>query len=766
VSNVFPFRRRRDQDEGPGSEVARIDVDGDGVPDLITGPGTPLPDPAGDPSQASQPYNRRSAQGRIEDVGRIDPSQDLLGSEVAPADAADLPATVHAQILARRDADRAPVLPAWARSRVELRAIVRWLARFYGHTVAFHAVRVPLYGARTALRAPRGLLRSVGAVSRWLSDAEAGPLRADAVRRADAKEYQKLASLRADRQRWRWTLVLAGSVAAVVLLSMVLVLLPGWVAASTALALVLVLALVGTDPDRPLVGHAVTKFEAPKLTTGMIEAALGSIGLAGINQALGKNGAGIGFPAPITRDGEGWRADIDLPLGVTALEVAERREKLASGLRRPSGAVWPERDPDPGQHDGRLILWVGDKPMSQAKQPPWPLAKTGAADLFKPIPYGFDQRGRLVSVELMFSNLLVGAIPRQGKTFAVRVFALAAALDPIVELHCHELKGTGDLSSVEGSCHRYTAGPPAEDTLTSVMRSLREVHSYLDDRARTIGRLPKDLCPESKITPLLSGRRELRLWPVVLIVDECQELFESEYGTEATTLAKAIIKRGPAMGIMLILATQRPDRDALPPVISSSMGARLCLKVMDQVANDMILGTSSYKAGMRATTLTDQDKGVGYLRDGGTAKVVRSAYIDGPAAAKIGARARAQREAVGLLSGHAIGQAPTDEVTITINVINDVRAVFKPDETGLWNEVILGRLRELRPGHYANWSPAGITAALKSAGIEASRQIERVDPQTGERKNRRGVQLADLQPAITGGADTGASIGPGEPTDP
>jgi DNA segregation ATPase FtsK/SpoIIIE, S-DNA-T family len=300
---------------------------------------------------------------------------------------------------------------------------------------------------------------------------------------------------------------------AAVLLSMVLVLLPGWAALAAALSLVLAPALVGTDPDRPLVGHAVTKFEAPKLTNGMIEAALGSIGLAGINQALAKNGAGIQFPAPITRDGEGWRADVDLPLGVTALEVAERREKLASGLRRPSGAVWPERDPDPGQHDGRLILWVGDRPMSQAQQPPWPLAKTGAADLFKPIPYGFDQRGRLVTLSLMYSNLLVGAIPSQGKSFAVRVVALAAALDPIVELHCHELKGTGDMQSVEGRCHRYTSGPPAEDTLTSVMRSLREVHGYLDGRARRIGRLPKDLCPESKVTPLLSGRRDLGLWP-------------------------------------------------------------------------------------------------------------------------------------------------------------------------------------------------------------------------------------------------------------
>ena len=43
--------------------------------------------------------------------------------------------------------------------------------------------------------------------------------------------------------------------------------------------------------------------------------ALGAIGLAEMNKALGKGGPGVTFPAPITRDGPGWRADVDLPSG-------------------------------------------------------------------------------------------------------------------------------------------------------------------------------------------------------------------------------------------------------------------------------------------------------------------------------------------------------------------------------------------------------------------------------------------------------------------
>ena len=78
---------------------------------------------------------------------------------------------------------------------------------------------------------------------------------------------------------------------------------------------------------------------------------------------------------------------------------------------------------------------------------------------------------------------------------------------------------------------------------------------------------------------------------------------------------------------------------------------------MGQTENDMVLGTSSYKNGLRATTFGPRDKGIGYLV-GATddPQIVRTAYIDGPAAEAIGVRARALREAAGTLSGHALGE--------------------------------------------------------------------------------------------------------------
>jgi S-DNA-T family DNA segregation ATPase FtsK/SpoIIIE len=101
--------------------------------------------------------------------------------------------------------------------------------------------------------------------------------------------------------------------------------------------------------------------------------------------------------------------------------------------------VWPE--PQAEAHAGRLVLWVGDRDMAQTAAPAWPLAKAGRTDLFQPVPFGTDQRGRAVTLTLMFASMVLGSIPRMGKTFALRLTLLAACLDPRAELHPYDLKG-------------------------------------------------------------------------------------------------------------------------------------------------------------------------------------------------------------------------------------------------------------------------------------------------------------------------------------
>lgn len=639
--------------------------------------------------------------------------------------------------------ERRPLVPPWARSAAEFRNAGRWAAAHAGHSSAYHALRTPKYAGRLVARAPVGATRAVAGTARWALDAEGHPVRVNAIQRGDAAEYMRLLDRRNNRVRLR-LLILAGSaILGAAGVAAMLTLAPPfapWLALGVAIGL---LGLMGAPADRPLVETAVVKTEAQRLTSGAIIRALGALGIGEINKALSDKGKGVNFPDPIQRDGPGWRANIDLPHGVTVADIMERRDRLASGLRRPVGCVWPEQDPT--QHAGRLVLWVGDQDMSQAKPAAWPLARSGGGDLFRPLPFGTDQRGRPVELPLMFSNLLIGSLPGAGKTFALRVPLLAASLDPNVELRVFELKGSGDLSPLRPVAHHYGSGVD-DATIEAALTSLRQVHKGLEKRAKTIASLPREQCPENKVTPELAAKRSLGLHPLVIAVDECQELFaHPDYGKEASELCTAIIKRGRALGVILLLATQRPDKDSLPTGVSANVGMRFCLRVMGQTENDMILGTSAYKNGVRATTFTNRDKGIGYLVGAADdPQIARAYYLDAQAAERVIARAHAARKAAGTLTGHALGEQPDEPAA---NVLDDVAAVIRPGEDKLWSETVVERLAELRPETYGEWKPGQLSAALKPHGVR-TKQVWGRDADGAER-TRYGVVRQHVTEAVT-----------------
>ncbi|MFH9071490.1 cell division protein FtsK [Streptomyces alboflavus] len=639
---------------------------------------------------------------------------------------------------------RREMIPVWLRSTAELKTATAWVARHYAHAAGYHALRSPVYAARLALQAPVGAARFTGATMRWVADTEGEPVRLAAVRREDAAEYLKLSRQRDGRVRLR-TLVAAlamftglGSALAIYVLA------PAWLHALSVGALVMALGCVGRKADAPVIHRSVDMPKAVKLTSDIVLRALGSLGIPAINQAQGKGRDGFEFTAPITRDGPGWRAEGNLPYGVTVTDVIERRDRLASGLRRPLGCVWPEAVPD--EHTGHLVLWVGDQDMSKAKKPVWPLMKSGSVDLFKPVAYGTDQRGRWVDLTLMYVAGVIGAIPRMGKTFLLRLLTLIAALDPRAELHTYDMKGTGDLDPVgDAVSHRHAAGDD-DEVIEYMIRDFRELREELRRRTKVIRSLPRDVCPESKVTSALADKRSLGLHPIVISVDECQVPFEHpKYGKEFEEIATDLVKRGPATGIVLLLATQRPDAKSLPTAISANASLRMCLKVMGQLENDMVLGTSAYKRGVRATMFAWADKGIHYLvGEGSDARIVYGVFVDAPQAAAIAARARKAREARGLLSGHALGEAP-EPTANAYDLLADILAVVTAKEPKLWSETVVARLAELRPEVYDGWDPDALAAALKPHGIATIQVGRRVK---GKVVNRRGIDRSHITTAI------------------
>jgi S-DNA-T family DNA segregation ATPase FtsK/SpoIIIE len=658
-----------------------------------------------------------------------------------------------------RAAQRRPILPAWLRSAHEFRAMVGWAAGFAGYTSLYYLSRTPAAAGRLAARSPHGLARTLGGWRRWLFDAEGEPLRRVSADRADAETYLKLARQRDRRVRWRaivTTLLLASLAAAVI----AVVAVAGWARLAAVALAVGVLGKLGQPADRPLIQRPVAVAKAPRLTSDQVVTALGSLGIAAINQALAKRpDASDWFVSPIHRDGPlGWRADLDLPLGVVPGDVINQRARLASALRRKLGCVWPEGDPT--AHEGRLVLWVGDRDLAErrGKGLSWPLVRAGSHDIFTPAPFGEDPRGHRVAVPLVQHNVLIGAMPGQGKTGAVVVLCSAAALDPLVELWPHELKGSGDLDAYAAVAHRFVSGID-DESIAYAADSLGLLRAEVVRRTKALKQLPRELCPDKRVTRQIAERRQLGLQPLVCVIDECQHLFgHPAYGAQAGSDAEFIIKIGRAYGVVLVLATQRPDKDSLPTGVSGNVSIRFCLKVAGQVENDMILGTSAYKRGLNAALFRPEiDAGIGYLLGAtSTPTVACAAYLDVAARERVATRARVLRERAGTLSGHALGQAP-EQPRQHETLLEDTLGVLPAGEDRIANEDLRERLAATHPGAYGDWGTERLTAALRDAGIDPREaQVNRTDAD-GERRNRRGIYRQSVVDALTQRGRKGAA---------
>lgn len=652
-----------------------------------------------------------------------------------PVDPPDRPATF-ADLVGRPD-QRKPIVPAVLRSPDQRSALARWAAGYGLHTTAYHLTRSPKYLLRVLFYAPRGAWRAGTGVVWWVvGGRENLHLMNAAASRDDAQSWQSLEHTRARRAAARlWGAGTAGGVGGgVVVVCTALVDVPpaGWWAA--AAGLVLTAAHHGRPADRPILDRVTPGQAYRKLTAETVRAALLATG-------HGKLPADFVFPREIVRDGPGYSALVDLPAGVVAGMVVAKREQAAGSpaLRLPLDQVWLK----PGRHAGQVEMWVADQPLSLTPQPAWPLLKAGKADIFQPLPFGTDERNNPLAGLIMFVSVLIGAIPRMGKTFVLRLLLLGAALDPRVEIWAADLKGTGDLRMFQRIARRYFVGDD-DDEIEALLEASRELQDEMRRRTKVLRSLPPDVCPESKVTPELASNRSLGLHPIVAGVDECQVMFtHPKHGKEFEAIWTDLAKRGPALGIIPLLATQRPDASSLPTGISGNAGARLCLKVMGQQENDMVLGTSMYKNGFRATQFQLTDKGmalaVGFF-DAPT--IVRTYYIDAPTAERVVDRALALRGEAGTLPEPA-GDRPRVKA---YNLLADVRAVWVPGETALWSELIVPRLAQLRPDVYGQWDVKTFGAAMKAAGVPTVSIHRKIDG--GKGATRYGVRLDELTAAL------------------
>jgi S-DNA-T family DNA segregation ATPase FtsK/SpoIIIE len=495
-----------------------------------------------------------------------------------------------------------------------------------------------------------------------------------------------------------------------------------------------------------------------------------------------------------SRVGAGWAITIDLPATRKATDVIKNREALASALAVDEVQLLIERIRGDGGHAGRVAMWVADTDPYATPPTRTPLLDVACWDAWRPVPFGRDARDRRISLPLVWTSLLVGAIPRQGKTFTARLAAAGLILDAYTRLYVADFKAGKDWDAAAQVAHRFMSGDEPAHVL-ALAAWLVELVTDVQGRYRRMRDLDNDTCPESKITPAMSRDGSLNMPITGIFIDEVQVPLEERTpikvqgkmipsGQYIGELLTWLAKKGPAAGIVLVLATQRPDTKTIPSALRAVLGSRFALRVMDWRDSNIILGEQMNTRGFDSSRLLPSHKGVGILRPDGEiaagadvlAMMVRTDYMPNTDWSTLCECGRALRADAGTLSGHAIGATPVpalDPATVA-DVIGLPTPITTPDDEQETPPVPVRDLPEplASVAEYLGADPDGdnrefvptaeLIEALEVEPTAFGRQMGelgcrprpgRITTNDGTSRQARGYLIADIRAAIAAQLD-------------
>lgn len=677
--------------------------------------------------------------GRLIELRRADPE-----TEAGAADDGKPPAPPSALPVAAGDGEpgkRHPIIPE-PLQRANLRQTLKDFAGLQGYRAAYHGVRSWWYPLWFTWLAVRGGWKLIKRLVVWWAELGMKILESQAVAAGRAGHHDAMRAHDVGGKTRVGRGKIIGVCAAFVLAGLLAMyrFAPRWSFGLLGAALFPVFVYHGKPAGRPLIQPAILPPQYQPPTLGHLTEALREIGIAKLAGHIKEHGR-LDWVIDLHPDGDGWSVEWDNPKGVTAKQIIQKRAELSSSLRRPISAVWPKGVP--GEHEGRVHLWIGRRDFARAKPPKHPLLKSGTADIFAGVPFGFLPWGEKITGPLFETNWLIVAAMGAGKTATIRDLLAGCSLDVLCDLWVHEHSGKGDLKPYAQVCHRYVSGVD-DEAIGYTAESFRKLRKELERRQKIWKQIPEAELPDGSLTRSLA-MRDRRLRPICVVVDECHNAFQHpEYGEQIATDCEWVMRLGRAYGIFIILATQRNGKDSIPTIISAVITVRFCLKVNDQTTNDMALGTGMYHAGYNSVIFRRElDAGQGWLLGAGEPCAPKTYYVNIPDARRISARALDLRKAAGILSGYALGEQGQAEEPR--NVLADVLSVFAQDPGAHW-QPLAERLAERYPAVYAGLTGDALSAQCRDLGVPS---VDVRYPPTRAGQVRKGCRRADIEEAVS-----------------
>jgi S-DNA-T family DNA segregation ATPase FtsK/SpoIIIE len=281
--------------------------------------------------------------------------------------------------------------------------------------------------------------------------------------------------------------------------------------------------------------------------------------------------------ASATGDTWGFTARVILRKGTTAAQAINQIPAIESGLGMRPGSV--RALPDPNRADRFILRAIETDPHAQPVT--WP--GQPVTSITRPAVLGLFEDGQPAHITLLRRNALVGGTTGSGKSGVLNVILAFLAACADVVIWGVDLKGGMELQPWAGCLARLATTPAGAAQLFG------DATTELNQRAATMAAQGRRVWDPSPAMPAL-----------IIIVDEYAEL-----PADARDSADSLARRGRAVAVTLLAATQRPTQQAMGGnAVRSQMDTRICLRVRERRDVDLILGQGALAAGWQAHTLT------------------------------------------------------------------------------------------------------------------------------------------------------------------
>jgi S-DNA-T family DNA segregation ATPase FtsK/SpoIIIE len=373
----------------------------------------------------------------------------------------------------------------------------------------------------------------------------------------------------------------------------------------------------------------------------------------------------------------GWRARFRLARGQTIDDVRAKLPAIESGLGVFRGAARVYPTPDDLAHRFELRVLDTD-PHADAITWPGP----SVASIAESIDLGPFEDATAARVLFLRRHGLLGGVSGSGKSGGLNVLMgnLTACVDVVI--WAIDLKRGMELGPWASCIARLATTPAEARTL------LADAVAVLEARASMLAASGQRVWQPSPEMPAL-----------LIIVDEYAELADD--APEATGDADSVARRGRAVAVTLIAATQRPTQKAMGQgALRSQMDVRISFRVRERKDVELILGQGMLAAGWHAHTLNAPGKFLISAPEHDTPRRARAYLVTDEAVTATAARRANLRPALDPVSQQAItGRAQTspDEAAPITNQGREYSGGNGPDDDRDAPEAILWAALSLAP---------------------------------------------------------------------